>query len=44
MNAVIEKMRIRYIKLHFTLVIMEDGALPRTKVCVTFRRTALSRE
>ena len=32
MNAVIEKMRIRYIKLHFTLVILEDGELPRTKV------------
>ena len=32
MNAVMEKMRIRYIKLHFTLVILEDGTLPRTKV------------
>ena len=32
MNAVMEKMRIRYIKLHFTLVILENGTLPRTKV------------
>ena len=32
MNAVMENLQIRYIKLHFTLVLMEDGQLPRNKV------------
>ena len=32
MNSIMERMRIRYIKLHFTLVILENGTLPRTKV------------
>ena len=31
MNTIIENLQIRYIKLHFTLVIMEDGKLPKSK-------------
>ena len=32
MNALIEDLQIRYVKLHFTLMIMEDGQLPKSKV------------
>lgn len=31
MNTIMENLQIRYIKLHFTLVIMEDGRLPKSK-------------
>lgn len=31
MNAMMGNLQIRYIKLHFTLVIMEDGKLPKSK-------------
>ena len=31
MNAMMGNLQIRYIKLHFTLVIMEDGRLPKSK-------------
>lgn len=31
MNTIIENLQIRYIKLHFTLVILEDGKLPKSK-------------
>lgn len=31
MNTIIENLQIRYIKLHFTLMIMEDGKLPKSK-------------
>lgn len=32
MNVSIEDLQIRYVKLHFTLVIVEDGQLPKSKV------------
>ena len=32
MNVSVEDMQIRYVKLHFTLVIVEDGQLPKSKV------------
>lgn len=32
MSACMEELQIRYVKLHFTLVIMEDGQLPKSKV------------
>ena len=31
MNAMMGNLQIRYIKLHFTLVILEDGKLPKSK-------------
>ena len=31
MNKYIENLQIRYVKLHFTLEIMENGNLPRSK-------------
>ena len=31
-SGIDDYLRIRYVKLHFTLVIMEDGQLPRSKV------------